>query len=72
MIQHPSHPCTLHRYDCGTFTCDGCGGCGSGTRYRCHNCDCDFDLHVCRVRDIHLPLPWVCLDIPAVCASWGR
>jgi hypothetical protein len=44
MIHHHSHPCPLVRYECGNFTCDGCGGGGRGSRYRCHNCN--FDLHL--------------------------
>ncbi|KAK3119070.1 hypothetical protein QOZ80_9BG0713190 [Eleusine coracana subsp. coracana] len=41
---HPSHPsCPLQLCHSGSFTCKGCGGWGSGTRYRCNRCN--FDLH---------------------------
>jgi hypothetical protein len=43
-IHHHSHRCPLVRYECGSFTCNGCGRGGNGARYRCDNCD--FDLHL--------------------------
>ncbi|XWS67125.1 hypothetical protein CRYUN_Cryun05aG0260100 [Craigia yunnanensis] len=43
-IQHFTHNHPLTKvYENKEFLCDGCKTLGSGTRYRCH--DCDFDLH---------------------------